>query len=93
MIAKAGYDTETHIVTTADCYILEMHRIPRGRDGNKAVKQRRPPILLQHGLLSSSADFVMNGPGKALGTVFLRYFSSCSTKKVHPVHEIFCKSP
>lgn len=27
----------------------------------------RPPILINHGLLSSSADFVLLGPQKALG--------------------------
>lgn len=27
----------------------------------------RPPILVNHGLLSSSADFVLLGPQKALG--------------------------
>ena len=32
MIAKEGYPVETHIVTTDDCYILEMHRIPYGKN-------------------------------------------------------------
>ena len=31
MIAKMGYPAETHTVTTEDCYILTMHRIPYGK--------------------------------------------------------------
>ena len=31
MIAREGYPVETHTVTTEDCYILEMHRIPYGK--------------------------------------------------------------
>lgn len=31
MIAKLGYPVETHTVTTEDCYILTMHRIPYGK--------------------------------------------------------------
>ena len=57
MVAEAGYPVETHIVATDDGYLLSVHRIPRGRvdDG---VEGPRPPVFLQHGLLSSSADWV-----------------------------------
>ena len=64
MIASMGYPSQTHTITTEDCYILEMHRIPHGKDMTKATK---PPILLLHGLLGSSADWVMGIPEKYLG--------------------------
>ena len=59
-----GYPSQTHTITTEDCYILEMHRIPHGKGMEKATK---PPILLVHGLLGSSADWVMGIPEKYLG--------------------------
>ena len=59
MVAEAGYPVETHIVATDDGYLLSMHRIPRGRLGGEQVEEgARPTVFLQHGLLSSSADWV-----------------------------------
>lgn len=52
-----NYPAETHSVTTDDGYILEMHRVPN---------PGRPAVLLMHGMLSSSADFVLMGPQIAL---------------------------
>lgn len=74
IIEYNGYPKEVHLVTTEDGYILELHRIPHGineskYNGKNAFKdngQPRPPILLQHCLLCSSAEFVMNTPDKAL---------------------------
>lgn len=60
MIKREGYPAEAHMVTTSDGYILELHRIPGGVGS--------VPVLLQHGLLSSSADWVVTGKGKGLGT-------------------------
>lgn len=59
MIRRAGYPAEAHVVTTEDGYLLMLHRIP-GRNGSL-------PVLLQHALLSSSADWVILGKDKALG--------------------------
>nr|XP_034176014.1 lipase 3-like [Osmia lignaria] len=58
MIRKEGYPAEAHVVLTEDGYLLTMHRIP-GKPGS-------PAIFLQHGLLGSSADWVILGKGKAL---------------------------
>jgi len=58
MIRKAGYPAESHVVMTEDGYLLTLHRIPGGNDSL--------PVLLQHGLLSSSADWVLLGKNKAL---------------------------
>lgn len=43
-----------------------MHRIPYGRDANNKPGDR-PAVLVMHGIFSSSADFVVMGPGCALG--------------------------
>lgn len=66
MIVREGYPAESHIVTTEDCYILEMHRIPHGKD-NAADNKTRPIVYLQHGILSSSADWIMGSSDNSLG--------------------------
>nr|UXP71923.1 esterase [Manduca sexta] len=67
LLAKYGYPYEVHNVITEDGYILEMHRIPHGRDRNNRPNPNKPIVFLMHGLLSSSADFLVLGPGNALG--------------------------
>jgi len=69
MIAKMGYPAETHEVVTEDGYILAMHRIPFGKKSPPVDGVERPAALLVHGLLSSSADYVMGIPEKSLGYV------------------------
>lgn len=59
LIAKYGYPAEVHQVTTEDGYILTMHRI-RGKQGAQ-------PFFLQHGLVDSSAGYVIMGPNVSLG--------------------------
>nr|XP_053646072.1 lipase lipl-1-like [Cherax quadricarinatus]XP_053646080.1 lipase lipl-1-like [Cherax quadricarinatus] len=66
LIEAFGYPVEVHHVTTEDGYILGLHRIPYGVSGPSSG---RPPIFLHHGLLSSSADWVMNTPDKALAYI------------------------
>jgi hypothetical protein len=64
----------------ADGYILEMHRIPFSRRvptrfqrskqfGSKYAKRvtTRPVVFLQHGLLCSSSDWVLNPTDRGLG--------------------------
>lgn len=58
MVKREGYPAEAHVVVTDDGYLLTIHRIP-GKPGS-------PAIFLQHGVLGSSADWVMLGKGKAL---------------------------
>lgn len=60
MIRFYGYPAELHKVITKDGYILELHRIP-GRRGPASV-----PVIIQHGITSSSADFLSNRPPKNL---------------------------
>lgn len=63
LIEAFGYPVEIHHVTTEDGYILEMHRIPHGLSG---PSENRPVAFLEHCLLCSSADYIMNLPEKAL---------------------------
>uniref|UniRef100_A0A2A4K660 Lipase n=1 Tax=Heliothis virescens TaxID=7102 RepID=A0A2A4K660_HELVI len=69
LIRKYRYPVEVHHVTTKDGYILEMHRIPHGRDANNDPNKKRPVVFLMHGMVSSSADLVIMGPGSALGYI------------------------
>ncbi|XP_020807224.1 lipase 3 isoform X1 [Drosophila serrata] len=57
LIHKYGYPAESHTVQTDDGYILTLHRIAR---------PGATPVLLVHGLLDSSATWVMMGPNKGL---------------------------
>ena len=67
MIAREGYPVETHLIITEDGYHLQMHRIPYGKGQNGTGM--RPVVYLQHGLLCSSADWVMGIPEKSLGYI------------------------
>ncbi|XP_073944617.1 lipase 1-like [Choristoneura fumiferana] len=68
LLRKYQYPLEAHTVVTSDGYILTTHRIPHGRDRNNQPGPR-PAVLVMHGLLSSSADFLVLGPGNALGYI------------------------
>jgi len=73
LIESAGYPAETHIVTTEDCYILQMHRIPHGKNEwgwNKSNKSK-PVVFLQHGLLGCSDNWVLSyqKPTESLGYI------------------------
>ncbi|XP_053960573.1 lipase 1 [Anastrepha ludens] len=57
-LEKHKYAVELHNVTTVDGYQLLLHRIP---------KPGKQPVLLVHGLLTSSLAWVLLGPGKSLG--------------------------
>lgn len=57
MLEYFHYPGEKHTITTKDGYILEIHRIPN---------PGKPPVLLAHGILSSSADYIVMGPNKSL---------------------------
>ena len=49
-----------------------MHRIPYGKGQNETEKRgKRPAVYLQHGLLCSSADWVMGIPQKSLGMILI----------------------
>ncbi|KAB0801208.1 hypothetical protein PPYR_05562 [Photinus pyralis] len=65
LVRKYGYPCESHSVTSSDGYILTLHRIPSSK--NHQRDKLKPAVFVQHGILSSSADWLIPGPGKALG--------------------------
>lgn len=65
-----GYPSETHKIKTEDGYFLEVHRM---------AAPGKQPVILMHGMLDSSATYVILGPGKALGAHWISinfYFQS-----------------
>ena len=62
LINKYGYRGQAYTVTTADGYKLGVHRITR----KQGPDPDRLPVLLVHGLLGSSADWLVIGPEDAL---------------------------
>ncbi|XP_058839895.1 lipase 3-like isoform X1 [Topomyia yanbarensis] len=67
---RHGYNAESHTLKTVDGYLLTLHRIPCGRTGcASSGKGTGQPVFLQHGLLSSSADWLLSGPEKALAFI------------------------
>jgi len=71
MVIRNGYPVETHNVTTEDGYILSIHHIPYSPKHNNSQKHR-PVAFLQHGILCSSIDWIILGPGKALGKPIIK---------------------
>ncbi|CAA7404713.1 unnamed protein product [Spirodela intermedia] len=70
-VAPNGYKCQEFNVRTEDGYILTMHRIPEGRngDGGAAAAGPRQPVLLQHGLLVDGTTWVLNSPEESLAYV------------------------
>lgn len=65
IIESRGYIAKTYYVTTPDGYVLALHRIINPLlvdDGNYNLK----PVMLQHGLVASSTDFIINAPSDFL---------------------------
>ncbi|KAK4886631.1 hypothetical protein RN001_002902 [Aquatica leii] len=58
LLKKYGYPCEIHNVTSKSGYNLVIHRVPYGKEGS--TTNTRPAVYLQHGILSSSADWVLN---------------------------------
>ena len=56
IVKEQGYVLETYELPTNDDYMLVLHRI-RGKSGENPPIQY--PVFLQHGLLCSSADFLL----------------------------------
>ncbi|XP_014291787.1 lipase 3 [Halyomorpha halys] len=66
LVRSQGYPFEQHSVVTEDGYILTLHRIPYGRNHTGQIGR---PVLLQHGILCSSAGWLLSRPDKALGLI------------------------
>lgn len=64
LIEADGYPVEEHFVDTPDGYILKVFRIPGSPNSPPAYG--KTVVFIQHGLLCSSADWVVLGKGKAI---------------------------
>jgi len=64
LIAAEGYPYEEYNVHTHDRYILKVFRIPGSAKSPPAPG--KPVVFLQHGLLSSSADWLALGKDRAI---------------------------
>ena len=61
LIESNGYIAEVHHVTTPDGFILELHRIPA-----KNFNDNKCTVLLQHGLLEDSSNWITNIKNQSL---------------------------
>lgn len=68
LVESYGYPFEVHEVATADDYLLGVHRIPISH--NETEDNGLPPVLIMHGLLGGSPDWVVTGPNRSLGIQF-----------------------
>ena len=79
IISSRGYPVETHSVITQDGYVLELHRIPYGKNrAADSTNLRGKPVLIQHGFIGSSADFLIGPSDRALGNDQFHYYVSSS---------------
>lgn len=71
IIRDKGYPVDEHTVVTSDGVVLNIQRIPTGRKGHGKGRRKgpKPVVFLQHGLLSSSADWVMNYPNESIAYI------------------------
>ena len=92
LITKYGYPVETHNVTTADGYILTLFRIPHGKSATTLPYAKKPVAFLQHGLLCSSSDWLMNDEDKSLGTLSwyaVALLVCCPSRFAHVIVPVF----
>ncbi|CAL8111270.1 unnamed protein product [Orchesella dallaii] len=64
LIRKHRYPAETHYTRTEDNVVLEIHRIPHGPMLELFRLNRRIPVVLMHGILQSSSDWLLNTPSQ-----------------------------
>lgn len=66
MVQNDGYPIWRKYIDTPDGYIINLFRIPGPRNETLAEAmvnaQTREPIIITHGIISSSECYVMNGP-------------------------------
>ncbi|XP_021707072.1 lipase 3 [Aedes aegypti] len=93
LLETDGYQGRAHRVVTQDGYVLKLYQI--WRDQQPVVNSTRGTILLQHGIMHSSSDWLVLGPGRSIAyqLVDLGYdvwlANSRSTMNSHQ-HEKFC---
>jgi lysosomal acid lipase/cholesteryl ester hydrolase len=61
IIENNGYAYEEHTAITEDGYILKIHRIPY-HNSDSTPHEKRPVVLMQHGLGGDSSNWIINEP-------------------------------
>lgn len=69
LITSKGYPVQQYTAQTPDGYLLTVLRIPSSRKKLYDVKQEKKVVFLQHGLLSSACDWVLNFPNQSLAFI------------------------
>ena len=69
IIRYHGYPVEEYDVVTDDGYIINIQRIPHGRNGSLSEAGSKQVIFLQHGLLSASSCWVLNLANESFGFI------------------------
>jgi hypothetical protein len=64
----AGYPLENYKVNTPDGWVLNLFRIPHGKNRNN-VPGKRPVIYLQHGFTLSSACFTLLNENESMAYI------------------------
>lgn len=63
LIASRGFTLKTYKVKTSDGYILTLHRVvPKGKFSPAKYSRTRKPVIVQHGLMGSSTNFLIGKP-------------------------------
>jgi len=64
---EANYYFEKHCVITQDAHVLQMFRLPLGKNESMMnLDQDKPVVFLQHGVLDSADTWILNGK-KSIG--------------------------
>lgn len=66
LLKGSGIGCESHKVTTRDGYILRVFRLVN-QNYSPVKRLMLKPVLLQHGILDSSDNWVINGDENSLG--------------------------
>ncbi|XP_072050943.1 gastric triacylglycerol lipase-like [Amphiura filiformis] len=68
LISSKGYPVENYDVQTEDGFLLGLVRIPHGKTNSKD-KGQKPSVLLQHGILACSTNWVSNLANESLAFI------------------------
>ncbi|CAJ0924039.1 unnamed protein product, partial [Mesorhabditis belari] len=68
IIQRWGYPVEIHTVETTDGYLIDIHRIPAGK--NQVQTPNKPVVFMQHGFMCDSSNWIVNLPDQSAGFIF-----------------------
>lgn len=69
LIRSRGYEAETHNVITKDGYVLTIFRC----NSKLSTAKKKKPVIISHGLTSSSDHFVITPPHQSLSEYLFQY--------------------